>query len=266
MFRYIVLFLVVFASPALANSDWAKQDFIKARIVDEGGKFGVELEPKKGWHTYYKESGDAGIPTVFDWSESKNITIDDVLYPEYKTFEEEGFVTHGYDKRTLFEVGATIEKDAEINLKISGAVCSEICVPYELKLHYYPESNQGSSGEITLEILITAFLAGLILNIMPCVLPVISLKVLSVAKQAGKELAHARINFFFTALARFRFCAFTPAEEVRGIFNLFGLLSKLFKLSNLVIDDDFFILDVQTSEHNILQAFDDRRNVIFLIY
>jgi hypothetical protein len=72
-------------------------------------------------------------------------------------------------------------------------------------------------------------------------------------------------NFFFTAFARFRFCAFAPAEEVRGIFYLFCLLSKLLKLSNLVIVDDFIIQDVQASEHNVLQANDDCRNVILLV-
>lgn len=200
MLKYIFLFFILFASPAFANSDWVKQDFIKARIVDEGGKFGVELEPKKGWHTYYKESGDAGIPTVFDWDGSRNFKVDDVLYPPYKTFDEGGIITHGYDKRTLFDVGAIIGEDAEINLKISGAVCNDICVPYELKLNYHPAPNTQSTNDLSWEIFLTALLAGLILNIMPCVLPVLSLKVLSVAKQAGKELAHSRINFFFTAL------------------------------------------------------------------
>jgi suppressor for copper-sensitivity B len=46
-----------------------------------------------------------------------------------------------------------------------------------------------------LAILGFALLGGLILNIMPCVLPVLSLKLLSVAKQGGRERGHIRLGF-----------------------------------------------------------------------
>ncbi len=48
--------------------------------------------------------------------------------------------------------------------------------------------------------LITAFLGGLILNIMPCVLPVIGLKVMSFVQQAGQSRAHAwALNCWYAA-------------------------------------------------------------------
>jgi suppressor for copper-sensitivity B len=200
MFKYLVLFLVLFASPAFANSDWVMTDNIQARIVDEDGKFGVEIVPAERWHIYYKDAGDAGLPTIFDWEGSKNFKVDDILYPKYKVFDEEGIKTKGYDSKAFFTVGAKIGEDALINLKISGAVCSDICMPFELKIQYEPEPNIEDNESVTIGILLTALLAGLLLNVMPCVLPVLSLKILSVAKQAGKELAHARMNFFFTAL------------------------------------------------------------------
>lgn len=45
-----------------------------------------------------------------------------------------------------------------------------------------------------------AFLGGFILNFMPCVLPVISIKVLSVFQQSGVALAQIRRNFLLTVL------------------------------------------------------------------
>jgi suppressor for copper-sensitivity B len=49
-------------------------------------------------------------------------------------------------------------------------------------------------------ILLIAFLGGLILNIMPCVLPVLSLKVLSVMRQGGRDNKLVRREFMATVL------------------------------------------------------------------
>ena len=48
--------------------------------------------------------------------------------------------------------------------------------------------------------LLTAFLGGVILNVMPCVLPVIGLKVMSFVQQAGQSRAHAlALNIWYSA-------------------------------------------------------------------
>ena len=49
------------------------------------------------------------------------------------------------------------------------------------------------------------------------------------------------------------------------MFDLIGLLSELFKLSNVVITINFIVQDVQASEHDVLQAVDNRGNVILLV-
>jgi thiol:disulfide interchange protein DsbD len=55
-----------------------------------------------------------------------------------------------------------------------------------------PAEGKGESGLATA--LAFAFLGGLILNLMPCVLPVLSLKVLGFVKQAGDEPGKARLH------------------------------------------------------------------------
>ncbi len=50
-----------------------------------------------------------------------------------------------------------------------------------------------------LQILALAVLGGLILNLMPCVLPVLSIKLLSVAKQGGRDRKEVRISFLASA-------------------------------------------------------------------
>ncbi|MEZ5919077.1 MAG: hypothetical protein R3D66_03935 [Alphaproteobacteria bacterium] len=35
----------------------------------------------EGWHSYWKVSGDAGLPPCFDWSGSDNIEKADIFWP-----------------------------------------------------------------------------------------------------------------------------------------------------------------------------------------
>jgi len=58
-----------------------------------------------------------------------------------------------------------------------------------------PSAEMG--GDITLwAALLFAALGGLILNIMPCVLPVLAMKALSLASHAGADRRHARAESF----------------------------------------------------------------------
>ena len=52
-----------------------------------------------------------------------------------------------------------------------------------------------TAGAGLLSMIAVAFLGGLILNLMPCVLPILSLKVLAVIRMGGAEKAHARSAF-----------------------------------------------------------------------
>ncbi len=67
---------------------------------------------------------------------------------------------------------------------------------YDLSQISLTESQEGS----LVYYLITAFLGGIILNVMPCVLPVIGLKVMSFVQQAGQNRAHAfALNVWYSA-------------------------------------------------------------------
>ena len=86
---------------------------------------------------------------------------------------------------------------------------------YELNRVVLDSSNSGSlSYYIAL-----AFVGGLVLNLMPCVLPVIGLKVMSFVEQAGKSRSHALVlNLWFAA-------------GIVAVFLLLGLLAVTLGLS-----------------------------------
>ncbi|MDE2181454.1 MAG: thioredoxin family protein [Alphaproteobacteria bacterium] len=64
-----------------------------------------------------------------------------------------------------------------------------------------PPADFNGVGELSLLLaLLFAFLGGLILNIMPCVLPVLAMKALALAGHAGADKAHARAESFSYSL------------------------------------------------------------------
>jgi thiol:disulfide interchange protein DsbD len=73
-----------------------------------------------------------------------------------------------------------------------------------------PPARFGEGAPLSLALaLLFAFIGGLILNIMPCVLPVLAMKALALAGHAGAERSHARAeSFTYSAGAILSFIAF----------------------------------------------------------
>ena len=42
---------------------------------------GVDLKMDPDWHTYWKNSGDAGLPTTIAWQLPSGVTAGDILWP-----------------------------------------------------------------------------------------------------------------------------------------------------------------------------------------
>lgn len=223
-------------------------------------KLGALLKQEPGWHTYYKESGDAGMPTKIIWELPKGYTASDLLWEKPNKFDDGGIVTYGYQNHNL--VAATITPPNElsgqqtIKATVKWLSCKDVCIPGEAKVSLVlpssgaqpqpsaqaadfakvgwsdklttlsdsepptkkenstalPVSNKSdttSSGGSFLDkkfdvqgekqqslpvYLLFAFLGGFILNFMPCVLPVIALKVCSMVDSAHEDSNYIRIH------------------------------------------------------------------------
>jgi thiol:disulfide interchange protein DsbD len=130
-----------------------------------------------------------------------------------------------------------------------------------------PVAGAAHAGSLGLA-LAFAFVGGLILNLMPCVLPVLSLKVLGFVRHAGGEKAHAwRHGLVFTAGVVLSFWALAGAlllfraggERVGWGFQLQSpaflvVLSGLFLLLGLNLFGLFEIGSSLTSAGNLLAA------------
>jgi DsbC/DsbD-like thiol-disulfide interchange protein len=93
---------------------------------------GIEITLKKGWHTYWRYPGDAGVPPRFDFTTSQNVDTVRVLWPAPRRIAEEGLSVIGYTDDVILPlviVPRDRSKPAMLGLKIDYAVCERLCVP-----------------------------------------------------------------------------------------------------------------------------------------
>ncbi len=79
---------------------------------------GIEITMKPGWHTYWENGGDAGIPTTVEWTLPDGWQVDEIRWPVPHRYEEEGdVVTFGYADRVLLPVRITPPAGASTGFK-----------------------------------------------------------------------------------------------------------------------------------------------------
>lgn len=95
----------------------------------------IEVKHREGWHTYWKNPGDVGIPTSIDWQLPEGFTISEIKWPVPSTFDTEGVKGFGYQKSILLLAEIIPPKEIHsdsvtIKAKVSWLACStESCMP-----------------------------------------------------------------------------------------------------------------------------------------
>jgi thiol:disulfide interchange protein len=110
--------------------------------VDPGKQVwvGLQLIHKPEWHTYWKNSGDSGLPTLLEWTLPKGVTAGDIAWPYPKKIPIGNLANYGYEGTVLLPVPLTItpdfkpsllSSDLEVKLKAAWLVCRKECIPEE---------------------------------------------------------------------------------------------------------------------------------------
>ena len=101
---------------------------------------GLQLSHQPEWHTYWKNSGDSGLPTVLTWTLPPGVIAGDIAWPLPKKILIGNLANYGYEGTVLLPVPLTITPDfkpsllngdLEIKLKASWLVCRKECIPEE---------------------------------------------------------------------------------------------------------------------------------------
>ena len=93
----------------------------------------VQIEPKQGWKTYWRNPGTAGMAPELDFSGSANLKLKSISYPVPEIGMDEAGLFIGYHHPVSLVV--EFEKPDEtgpsrIDLKALVGVCDTICLPF----------------------------------------------------------------------------------------------------------------------------------------
>ena len=114
---------------------------------------GLQIAHQPEWHTYWKNPGDSGLPTMLDFKLPVGITAGDIAWPTPKKILIGTLANYGYEGTVLLPVPLTVASgfnadQLDIKLKASWLVCRKECIPQEgeFALSLPVKSSTGSSG------------------------------------------------------------------------------------------------------------------------
>lgn len=95
---------------------------------------GVRLRTAEGWHTYWKNAGESGIPTEIKWNLPDGVTAGGIQWPVPDKFTVADITTYGLHGETLLLVpltlGATVANGVlTLKAQVKWLECADVCLP-----------------------------------------------------------------------------------------------------------------------------------------
>lgn len=114
----------------------------EASEVAAGSTFhaALHVRMKSGWHSYWKNPGDAGLPISLAWAQTEGVTTGDLIWPPPQVIAEGPLVTYGYMNEVVLPVQISIGKDVAVGMLLTlharadWLACENICVPQSAEL------------------------------------------------------------------------------------------------------------------------------------
>ena len=147
---YAIVYLsILVLAPHGESQSYQGKELVKAELLADtdavipGKPFtiGLLLRMAPGWHTYWKFSGDAGLPTEINWNLPAGWKAGEIQWPiPLKTNDPGDIQTYGYQDEVLLmqqiTPSAKIDKSSvKLSADASWLVCERICIPGSAKLN-----------------------------------------------------------------------------------------------------------------------------------
>lgn len=121
----------------LVKTEHVEAELVTDRIAAEPGKpfvVGLKLRMEMGWHTYWKNPGDSGLPTRIQWVLPAGWKAGDIRWPFPQQLPVGPLMNYGYDDEVVLLTELTPPADAKagdvpVKAKAEWLVCKDICVP-----------------------------------------------------------------------------------------------------------------------------------------
>src|SRR5207302_10447906 len=133
----------IFLAPLVFAQNYQGRELVKATLLADtsaivpGKPFtaGLFLRMAPGWHTYWKFSGDAGLPSEIKWSLPSGWKVGEIEWPiPLKTNDPGDIQTYGYQDEVMLiqEITPPDKIDnspVKLSAKADWLVCERICIP-----------------------------------------------------------------------------------------------------------------------------------------
>jgi len=100
---------------------------------------GLQIRHQPHWHTYWKNPGDSGLPTVLQWTLPAGVTAGEIAWPTPQRIVVGNLANYGFGETVLLPTPLTITPsfqvpasgELEVRLNASWLVCRQECIPQE---------------------------------------------------------------------------------------------------------------------------------------
>ena len=139
----VALLACLLARNAWAANPPAPSDLVKAELVAEASAIAagetlwldLHLQIRPGWHIYWRNPGDSGLPTKIDWHLPAGFSAGSISWPVPEHFVQNGIGNYGYAGETDLLVPIALPKDlaagqtVDLDAEASWLACADICIP-----------------------------------------------------------------------------------------------------------------------------------------
>lgn len=163
MTRLLLTPLLVLAGLCSAHAQSAKspRDLVRASLVAEPGRIepgkpftvGVRMVTKAGWHVYWRNPGDSGLPPEIVWTLPAGFSAGTFDWPAPTRIPVAHLVNHGFKGEAVLLTQVTppstlpAGRPVTLDAKLSYLACEEICIPGSADLRLtLPVAEAGSSA------------------------------------------------------------------------------------------------------------------------
>ncbi|MBW8880275.1 MAG: cytochrome C biogenesis protein, partial [Asticcacaulis sp.] len=159
--RWLASVVLLLAAASSVHAAEGESAHIKAKLVASsatvkpGGDIDLALDytAAPGWHTYWINAGDTGLPPKFTWSLPDGFTQSgEVLFPTPERLPAYDLMSYGYEGRTILLIpmhNASPLGNGQalpIHAKVDFLVCKDVCIPESLEVALRLTVGDGAPG------------------------------------------------------------------------------------------------------------------------
>ena len=141
-FSFVVLLFFIFTISSSVEAKYPES--VQTELVADSSlletqgiiKIGVLYKLKPGWHIYWRNSGDSGLPTQIDFTLPEGFAAGELFWPVPEAFLRSGNVQdYGYEDEVLLWANVKVPKDYDIEdplpveVKTRWVSCEKLCIP-----------------------------------------------------------------------------------------------------------------------------------------